>query len=503
MADEWTLTALLARAGVSPMSGQSHRDIPITTITDDSRKAEPGALFVAVRGIKSDGHHYIDAAVSAGSVAVVVDRDVPVPPGVVEVRVPDSREALARLAAAYYGLRGDGGGGPRLIGITGTNGKTTVAWILRSILRAAGYRVALLGTVEYELSGRRMSAPLTTPAPLELCRHLAAARDAGADYAVMEASSHALDQRRTDGLTFAAGVFTNLSGDHLDYHGSMESYWRAKRRLFELLPADAVAVVNRDDPVADLMVANIAARVVSFGIDAVGADSRAIVKTIDSSGCVFTLRGPTVEVPVRSALVGRHNVANALAAATTAEACGISVDAICAGIEQLLAVPGRLQRVEPEGCPFSVFVDYAHTDDALRNVLQTLKTLTSGRLICVFGCGGNRDHSKRPRMAEVVGQIADLAFVTSDNPRTEDPRQIIEEMLPGFRSTPRCRVEVQVDRRRAIEAAISQAQPGDTVLVAGKGHEDYQLIGDKVLHFDDVEVARACLDPAPAAGATR
>ena len=431
---------------------------------------------------------------------VVVDRPVPVPSPAIRILVDDTREALARLAAVFYGLRGAGTGRPRLVGVTGTNGKTTVAWLLRSILQADGNRTALLGTIEYDLLGKRQPAPLTTPDPLTLCRHLGAVRDAGADFAVLEVSSHALDQRRTDGLTFTVGVFTNLSGDHLDYHGSMEAYRAAKRRLFESLAEDAVAVVNRDDPTADQMTSGIRSPVLTFGIDAPKVDVRARIEAMDSRGTRFVLQGRSFETPMQCFLPGRHNVMNALTAAATAEALGLTPDAIRAGIERTAGVPGRLQRVTPDDCPFVVLVDYAHTDDALRNVLDALRPLTDGRLVCVFGCGGDRDRGKRARMAAVVESIADVAYVTSDNPRTEDPQIIIAEIRGGFGSRPECRIKIQVDRGRAIAAAINEARAGDTVLIAGKGHEDYQLVGDRVLHFDDAEAARACLEHTVLAG---
>ena len=491
-----TLPVLWGQTGLRVAGGLSLPNVSIVSLTDDSRAVVRGSCFVAVRGANHDGHQFIDRAVNAGAAVVVVDRPMPVPSPAIRVPVDDTRAALARLAAAFYGLRGAGAGRPRLVGVTGTNGKTTVAWLLRSVLQAGGNRTALLGTIEYDLLGKREPAPLTTPNPLTLSRHLGAVRDAGADFAVLEVSSHALDQRRTDGLTFSSGVFTNLSGDHLDYHGSMEAYRAAKRRLFDSLDEDAVAVVNRDDPASARMTAGIRAPVWTFGMDARKVDTRAHIDALDSRGTRFTLRGRSFETSVRCFLPGRHNVMNALAAAATAEALGLGADAIRMGIERTAGVPGRLQRVTPDDCPFAVVVDYAHTDDALGNVLRALRPLTDGRLLCVFGCGGDRDRAKRPRMAAAVESVADVAFVTSDNPRTEDPQLIIAEILGGFGSRPECRLEIQVDRRQAIAAAINEAQEGDTVLIAGKGHEDYQLVGDRVLPFDDAEEARACLEHA-------
>jgi len=487
----WSLPALLDRAGVRPKGGVAPGNVRITSLTDDSRQVERGGCFVAIRGSESDGHRFAQAAADAGAAVIVGDRDVSLLGDVVYVRVHDSREAIAKLAAAYYSLPGEDAHALKLIGVTGTNGKTTVVWLLRSILRAAGHATASIGTVEYDLIGERCSAPLTTPGAVDLCRHLARARDCGAEYAVLETSSHALDQRRTDGLEFAAGVFTNLSGDHLDYHKTMDAYWKAKRRLFDALDDNAVAVVNYDDPVGELMASDVRSTIVSFGIDTLQADVTAQIHHMDLVGSRFVLRGSTFELPVRCALVGRHSVMNVLAAAATAQALGIVPEVIVQSLEAFDGVPGRLQRVEPEGCPFTVLVDYAHTDDALSNVLQAVKPLTSGRLICVFGCGGDRDRDKRPRMAAVVGRQADIVYVTSDNPRTEDPQAIIEDILPGFDRDSCSHVMVQADRKLAIESAIAGARGGDVVLIAGKGHETYQLVGDKVLDFDDVKIARA------------
>jgi len=485
---------LFARAGVRVADCAALPHVEITSLTDDSRKSERGSCFVAVHGTGFDGHDFIADAAAAGAVAVVLDQNIPVPPRTARVLVDDTRMALGKLATAFYGLRGGLRRIPRLIGVTGTNGKTTVAWLLRSILKAANYPTALMGTIEYDLVGERLVAPLTTPGPIDLCRHLAAARDAGAVYGVLEVSSHALDQRRCDGLPLTAGVFTNLSGDHLDYHETMKSYGAAKRRLFDLLDDDGVAVVNRDDPMGVSLAGSLDVRVVSFGLKASNVDVTARIDNVNLHGSDILLRGRSFETAVHLPLLGWHNASNALAAAATAEAIGITPDAIRSGLQTLSGVPGRLEHAGPQGWPFSVLVDYAHTDAALSSVLQSLRPLAHRRLICVFGCGGDRDRSKRPRMAAAVDRFADVAYVTSDNPRTEDPRQIIEDILSGFGLSPACRVEVEPDRRRAIRAAIAEAEPGDTVLIAGKGHETYQLVGDAVLPFDDVLVSHECLE---------
>jgi len=492
----WSLRRLLQQAGVEPLASVTS-DCGVSLLTDDSRKAGPGCCFVAVRGTSADGHHFLDAACRAGAAAIVVERETPVPAGACAIRVPDTRTALSKLAAAYHGLRGDGVRPMLLVAITGTNGKTTVAWLLRSILRAAGHRTALLGTVEYDLAGERLPSPLTTPGALELCGHLATAREHGATHAVMEVSSHALDQRRVDGLTFMAAVFTNLSGDHLDYHKSPEAYFAAKRRLFEMLAPASAAVINADDPHVEKLRRSTRARVVDYGIDSRAADWSAAIERMDRTGTHVRLSFTHRSGALHTAMIGRHNVQNLLAAAATADVMGVAWDAIREGLETCAGAPGRLQRAEPPGWPFSVFVDYAHTDDALRNVLTAVRPITTGRVICVFGCGGDRDRTKRPRMAAVAEELADVVFVTSDNPRTERPEAIVEEIVAGFQRDGRCRVEVEVDRRRAIRAAIDEAGEGDTVLIAGKGHENYQIVGRETLPFDDVEEARKCMKLVP------
>ncbi len=498
------LAELLARAGVETGGGQNYSEICVTAVTDDSRAVRPGMCFVAVRGVAADGHDFVEDAVGGGARAVIVDRDVKIGLGIPVVRVKDSRVALAKLAAAFFGLRDERpqaasmDAAMKLIGVTGTNGKTTVTWLLRAILKAAGHPTALMGTVEYDLVDRREPAPLTTPGALDLSSRLATARAAGAKFAVLELSSHALDQRRSNGLTLSAGVFTNISGDHLDYHGSMEAYVAAKRRLFDGLDASAFAIVNADDAHSQSVVAHSAAQRVTYGIESGSADVRGEIVSANPSGTTFTMIARSYKTTIRLGLLGRYNVANALAAAAAAEALGVDVGSIRTGLEAVTGVPGRLERVEPAGCTFSVLVDYAHTDDALRNVLASVRPLTQRRLICVFGCGGDRDRNKRPRMAAAAAS-ADVALVTSDNPRGEDPQAIIDDILPGFPRADSCEIVVEVDRRRAIQEAIALAGPGDTVLIAGKGHETYQLVGDEVLSFDDAAVARDCLRDRAAA----
>jgi UDP-N-acetylmuramoyl-L-alanyl-D-glutamate--2,6-diaminopimelate ligase len=473
-----------------------------TGVCDDSRRVQPGCIFVAVRGNSADGRTFVGDAVTRGASAVVGE-DLEPGGGVPIVNVGDARAALSLLALRWYGLAEDGCGGLKLAGVTGTNGKSTTAFMVRAILRAAGLKCGMLGTVHYDLCGRSVAAPMTTPGPLELASYLRQCADAGAVAAVMEVSSHALDQKRTDGLRFAAAAFTNLTGDHLDYHGTSENYRAAKRRLFEGLAADAVAIVNRDDANHGEMVRGCRARVMTYAMER-DADITARISRSTSQGTYYRMRIDGHELVLENAIVGRHNVYNAMTAAGLARALGVEPDAIAAGLLSVRNIPGRLQRV-PCDSPADVFVDYAHTDDALRNVLSVLKPLTSRRLIVVFGCGGDRDRTKRPRMAQAVAEFADAILVTSDNPRNEDPRAIIDEILTGFDAPARRRAMVEPDRALAIHGALAAAGVGDVVLIAGKGHEDYQIIGQRRVHFDDVEVAiqAAAAIRKPAETATR
>jgi UDP-N-acetylmuramoyl-L-alanyl-D-glutamate--2,6-diaminopimelate ligase len=462
-----------------------------SAVCDDSRRVRPGSIFVALAGSKVDGRRFVADALTKGA-AVVLGEGLAsevVGGATLIVNVRDARATLTRLALRWHGLGDDGCCGLKLAGITGTNGKSTSAYMACAMLRAAGMMCGMLGTVEYDLCGRSVAAPMTTPGPLELAGYLRECVDAGAAAVVMEVSSHALDQKRTEGLRFAAAAFTNLTGDHLDYHGTLENYAAAKARLFAGLEPTATAVVNCDDPSHAVMLQNCPAQVVTYALDH-DADIKATITRCTSRGTCYQLQMEGRTLGLENALVGRHNVYNALTAAGLARALGVELDAIATGLTALKNVPGRLQRV-PCASPADVFVDYAHTDDALRNVLSVLKPLTRRRLIVLFGCGGDRDRTKRPRMAQAVAEYADAIVVTSDNPRSEDPRAIIDEILTGFDSAMRRRVAVEPDRSRAIRAALAAAGQGDVVLLAGKGHEDYQIIGDQRIHLSDVEVATA------------
>ncbi len=487
-----TLRSLLRRA-MPDLQAPVPDDVPILSLADDSRRVGPGACFVAVPGTHWDGHDFVDQAVRAGASAVVAQRAVRLPDNVALVRVPDTRKAVAQLAAAFYGLdEMQASRRMHVVAVTGTNGKTTFCYLARAMLEAAGHRTALLGTIEYDLLSRRLPAPMTTPPALALTQYLVEAARGGATWAVMEASSHALDQQRCSSVDIEAAVFTNLSGDHLDYHHDLAAYKEAKKKLFDGLSEGATAVVNVDDPASATMLTDCAAKRVGYGLNQL-ADVQAQIVEITASGSRFNLLFGGESIRVATPLVGRHNVLNALAAAAVGTALELDLATIRRGIESLSVVPGRLQRVGPKSCPFTVLIDYAHTDDALQNVLGALRPLGLARLIVVFGCGGDRDRLKRPRMACAAAAYADRIFVTSDNPRTEDPRKIIDDILAGFAESDFQRITIEPDRRRAINLAIEHAEHRDIVLVAGKGHETYQVLGTRRVPFDDTQVAAESL----------
>ncbi|AJE02368.1 UDP-N-acetylmuramoyl-L-alanyl-D-glutamate--2,6-diaminopimelate ligase [Geobacter pickeringii] len=473
----------------------------------DSRQVKPGGLFFALRGGATDGHDFIPAARERGAAAFVLEEPSRAPEGMTWLRVDDARLAMSRAAAAFYG---NPTGGVPVIGITGTNGKTTTTYLVEAILAQAGISSAVLGTISYRFGARVIPAPHTTPESVDLQRTIRELVDLGAAGVVMEVSSHALEQHRVDGCRFDVGIFTNLTRDHLDYHHDMESYFGSKARLFtELLAADAgkprrAAVINIDDPYGLRLAAVAAAPVISYGLSA-GAAVRAEEVSFTVDGVAGSLVTPAGTHPFRSRLLGRFNLYNILAAAAAGVALDIPLAAIAAAIGGNISVPGRLERVENDR-GVTVLVDYAHTGDALENVLETVAEIATGRIITVFGCGGDRDRGKRPVMGEIAGRFSDLTIVTSDNPRTEEPAAIIAEVLAGIRGTGLREFRPEdaggtaekgftalESRRAAIRLAVQTARPGDIVLLAGKGHEDYQIIGTVKHHFDDREEAAAAL----------
>jgi UDP-N-acetylmuramoyl-L-alanyl-D-glutamate--2,6-diaminopimelate ligase len=466
----------------------------------DSRRVQPGDAFVAMRGEASDGNKFIDKAIAAGAAAVVSDsatekaRD-----GVAWARVPHGRRALARLSANFYHRPAER---LAITGVTGTNGKSTTAFLVESILSAAGRKSALVGTIEYHVAGKILPAPHTTPESLELNQILAEALANGATEAVMEVSSHALAQQRVYGIPFNTAIFTNLTRDHLDYHHTMEDYFASKRMLFEGCGTEPprAAVLNIDDEYGQKLLKvsqKRSAEVLCYGLSR--GDFHAEKVEITARGTRFDLVSPQGTIPLFSPLIGKVNVYNVLAAAGAAYARGCSAENIAQGVATLARVPGRFERLDCRQ-PFTVVVDYAHTDDALRNLTALARDFVQraglkGRVITVFGCGGDRDRAKRPLMGEAAGRGSDFVVLTSDNPRSEDPLAIINDAMVGLQRSG-AKYKVEPDRRTAIALAIREARPGDIVLLAGKGHEKVQITREGTILFDDVEVAKALLQEA-------
>ncbi|OGW33563.1 MAG: UDP-N-acetylmuramoyl-L-alanyl-D-glutamate--2,6-diaminopimelate ligase [Nitrospirae bacterium GWC2_56_14] len=482
------------------------RDSEVVALSQDSRTITAGSLFVAVRGFHSDGHQFIPQALAQGAVAVIAEeqREATGTGAAPVIVVPDSRVALARLATVFYGRPSER---LKLIGITGTKGKTTTSYLVRSMIEAAGYRTGLIGTIDYRVGDKVYPAPNTTPESLDLQRLLAEMAAARVDYCVMEVSSHALALGRTDGCVFETALFTNLAQDHLDFHKNLGSYFQAKLRLFTVLAADKTAVVNGDDAVSSDIIGKTKAKVYTYGMTAEADIYPAKEIGHGISGLSFSAHTPIGMIAVESPLIGKHNVYNILAAIGAGLSQGLSAATISQGITAMKAVPGRMEKVEAGQC-FGVIVDYAHTEDSLEKLLDAVREIATGRVITLFGCGGDRDRTKRPAMGAVAVNRSDLAIVTTDNPRTEDPQAIIGEIESGMiasgsrvaspaeadRTIPgKTPYLVIPDRADAIGAAIMLAKAGDIVVLAGKGHEDYQIIGDTKHHFDDREVAREAI----------
>ncbi len=493
-----TLATLLQslEGRVKILDHRGNLDVSINAITDDSRAVSPHSLFIAVKGEQGDGHEFISAAMRGGMVALLSQQpvsEVSLPC----VRVDDSRKALGLLGGRFYG---DPSSKIRMIGVTGTNGKTTTTYICKALLEALGHPVGLIGTVVYQIGEHSMPATHTTPGSLELQQLLAKMVAGGCTTTVMEVSSHALAQDRTSGCEYDVAVFSNLTQDHLDFHKTMEEYFQAKLRLFlglgRGLKANKRAIVNIDDPYGARIVEHCSASVWTYALKA-KADLRAEKVRLSLQGTTFTAATPVGSFPIESHLVGEHNVYNLLAAIGVALHEGATPSQIREAVTRVTNVPGRFERVIA-GQPFTVAVDYAHTEDALVRLLTAAQVLKTGRIITVFGCGGDRDRGKRPKMGDAAVRYSDVVILTSDNPRTEDPLSILEQVEVGVIEALRLRPHVQYrkvsDRRDAIEEAVREAQSGDMVLIAGKGHEDYQIIGTQKVHFDDREVARDAIE---------
>ena len=470
-------------------------DLDVALISCNSRENLRDAIFIAIKGAQADGHAFIQDAIRRQAAAIVFEDSRRITPQVINsknesahpilVQVPDSRSAMVHLAQAFYGYPSRAFS---VIGITGTNGKTTISYLIEAIVRKAGNNPAVIGTVNYRYNQKVLASGNTTPGPIELQRLFKEMFDGGVTHLAMEVSSHALDQDRVAGINFSGAIFTNLTQDHLDYHKGLEEYFKAKTKLFTNLDKDAFPVINNDDPYGKRLAQMCNQPVVTYGLDET-AQVYASGISMDTDHTDFTLNGSGQEIKLRMHLIGRHNVYNVLGAAAWALKAGISPGIIASAIEGFTSVPGRLERIDGAG-GIRVFVDYAHTEDALSNVISTLRQITRNKIIVVFGCGGDRDKIKRPAMGRVVTDLSDYAVITSDNPRSEDPQAIIEDITRGITKKNYCIVP---DRMVAIRTAVAKADEGDVVLIAGKGHETYQIIKDNVLHFDDREAVRECL----------
>ncbi|OOP57566.1 MAG: UDP-N-acetylmuramoyl-L-alanyl-D-glutamate--2,6-diaminopimelate ligase [Candidatus Brocadia carolinensis] len=456
-------------------------------ISHDSRKIKKGYVFVAIKGHKVDGHNFIATAIEKGAAALVVEKRTEATPRIPQIVVPHTRPALAVMSNWFYG---EPSAQMSVIGITGTNGKTTTSYFTKSIIESAGNKTGLIGTIQYQIGGRVIPAQETTPESVELHGYFAEMLKSGIRYAVIEVSSHALSQCRVEGVCFRSAIFTNLSVEHLDYHTDIRNYRTEKLKLVKGLSPDAFAILNADDNASKHFAECTKSQVVWYGIKKKNADVTAEIQQEDVNTTQILLNSPWGKIPINLNLIGKHNVYNALAAAANGLALGFTLDTVKTGIESLKTVPGRLERIDC-GQDYAVYVDFAHTHQALQLVLRTLREVTKGRIILVFGCGGDRDRKKRSKMGHVAEKYSDLFWITSDNPRSEDPNHIIREIQKGVKKESCFRV--QADRRTAIEEAISEATGGDVVIIAGKGHEQNQIAKGVTISFDDREVVRQML----------
>lgn len=474
---------------LSPQAHSHDLEVRITGVAYDSRQVQPGFLFVAIEGLATDGHRFIFEAVSRGAGGILLQRAVPVPDGVAWAVVPDTREALARVASRFFG---EPARGLNLVGVTGTNGKTTTTHLLAALFRKHHPKVGLIGTIYNAIGDELLPVRHTTPESLDLQRLLRRMVDSGVRDVVLEVSSHALRLDRVVGLRFGVAVFTNLSQDHLDFHLDMDDYFAAKARLFEGLGEEALAVINHDDGYGRRLLKLSRGRGITYGIHE-SVDVRATGIRMGSGGVHFTVESDWGSFPVALRITGLFNVYNSLAAVTVGLAKGFAPEEIADALGRVRGVPGRFERVD-RGQEYTVIVDYAHTPDGLENVLCAAREITPARVIAVFGCGGDRDRKKRPLMGVISARSADYTVLTSDNPRSEEPLTIIAGIEQGYREERSDGCVVVPDRREAIRHAFEQARPGDVVVIAGKGHEDYQVVGNQRLNFDDRREAGVILE---------
>jgi UDP-N-acetylmuramoyl-L-alanyl-D-glutamate--2,6-diaminopimelate ligase len=481
------LNRLLSGVKYSTLANIANTDIEVWGLSSHAQSARAGELFVALKGTRFDGHKFLDYVAGRGITVAVVEETPLMHDRFIQIKVDDSRRILSILARNFYK---DPSRKIKVIGITGTNGKTTVSYLLESILRNAAVGTGLIGTIQHKIGRETIEPENTTPDALTLNQLLGRMVEEELPYCVMEVSSHSLDQYRVEDIRFKTAVFTNLSHEHLDYHKTLANYLKAKLRLFKNLEPDACAVVNKDSPHCDAIVVALNTHVVTYGIEKT-ADIMAENCRTGLTGTHCTLVTPKGNLDIKTPLIGQYNVANILAAAATAYAEGFGLKAIKKGIEKLRTVPGRMERIAC-GQDFAVFIDYAHTEDALQNVLSTLRSVSNKKILLVFGCGGDRDKAKRPLMGKVAAQLADFTIITSDNPRSENPDSIARDIERGFKGST-TRYRIIVDRYKAIKRALTTADEDMIVLIAGKGHERHQIFADNIAAFDDRQVVREIL----------
>lgn len=486
------LTNLLTGLPILRLSGDAETEI--TSVVHDSRKAVPGSLFIALRGTRFDGQNFINDALTRGATAVMMEaaawEAMPEKPPVSVILVEDTQKMLPAIGKRFYN---DPSSRLRLIGVVGTNGKTTSTFLIRSILEEAGFKTGIIGTIHNIVGERILSTRNTTPGPLELQEIFSEMVKEGVKYVVMEVSSHAIALGRVEGLTFAGGVFTNITQDHLDFHHTFEEYFRVKSSFFRNLSADAQAVINIDDPHGAEVVKLTPAHTLTFGLSP-QAQIRAEEVKKSMTGTEYILVTPKGKIEIQMNLIGDFNVHNSLGALGMGLGLGIDLNTLKRGISKVTGVPGRFQTI-PGGKDFTVVVDYAHSPDGLENLLKTARSLTKNRVITVFGCGGDRDKGKRPIMGRIAARLSDITIITNDNPRSEDPLLIAEEIKRGYLEGGNpANYQIILDRKEAIKEAIALAKPGDMVIIAGKGHENYQIFADRTVHFDDRETAIAALE---------
>ena len=461
-------------------------DVEITGITNDSRKVRPGYLYVAIKGYKADGHNFIKKSLECGAQAIVSEEKLSLDTSIPQIVVRNTRKALSSLSCCFYNNPSQK---INVVGVTGTNGKTTTTFLTKSIIEKAGYEAGLIGTINYQIGEKMITAQETTPESVELQRLIAEMVEAKIKFAVMEVSSHSAIQHRIENIDFKTAVFTNITTEHLDYHKTISNYMNAKLELFKNLRKDSFAVLNADDEFSEYFADRTNAKILWYGIKN-DADIKAEICRESTSDIMIKLKYSGKEIDMKMPFVGVHNVYNVLAAVASAISLGFELDVIKSGIETAPTVPGRLESV-PCNRGFEVVVDYAHTPHALETVLQALRNLVKGRILLVFGCGGDRDKEKRPLMGRIADEKSDIFWLTNDNPRSEDPLNIIDGIKVGIK--PGRSFHTQINRHKAIADALSEAKDGDLVLVAGKGHEKYQIIKDTITPFDDREVIKAIL----------